>query len=348
MNARFQTLVYGAALGLIIGWVLYIGKDVFVPIVFSILVFYVIVGLTRLLAKVPLAGRHLPLPVRYTLSIVVIGLLLFVIAYLALASKNGVVALAPQYQESLLAAIQKIAAFLRLENEPTWTTLRQDLLAQVNIQKVVGSTVASVTTIVVGVLIVILYAALLLVEQRSFATKIANLSSDPRNVARIQQITSDISARIGSYLGLKTVLSIFLGGLSWAVMAFVGLEFAMFWAVLIALLNYVPYIGSILGVFFPVVMAIVQFDNSGQILAVLLPLSVIQFVIGNILDPLVMSNSLNLSPFAILVSLSVWTGLWGIPGAFLAVPITAIMTIALSEFPGSRPIAVLLSRNGQV
>jgi AI-2 transport protein TqsA len=81
---------------------------------------------------------------------------------------------------------------------------------------------------------------------------------------------------------------------------------------------------------------------------VLLPLSIIQFVIGNIVDPLVMSNSLNLSPFAILVSLAVWTGLWGIPGAFLAVPITAIMTIVLSEFPGSRPIAVLLSRNGQV
>ena len=348
MNARFQTLVYGAALGLIIGWVLFIGKDVFVPIVFSILVFYVVVGITRLLAKVPLAGRHLPLPVRYTLSIVVIGLLLFVIVYLAIASKNNVVALAPQYQESLLAAIQKAAAFLHLENEPTWTTLRQDLFAQVNMQKVVASMVTSVSSIVLGVLNVILYASLLLVEQRSFAAKVANLSNDPRNVARIRQITTDTSARIGSYLGLKTVLSILLGVLSWAVMAFVGLEFAVFWAVLIALLNYIPYIGSILGVFFPVVMAIVQFDNSGQILAVLLPLSVIQFVIGNILDPFVMSNSLNLSPFAILVSLTVWTGLWGIPGAFLAVPITAILTIILSEFPGSRPIAVLLSRNGQV
>jgi len=348
MNVRFQTLVYGAALGLIIGWVLYIGKDVFVPIVFSILVFYVIVGFTRLLAKVPFAGPYLPLPVRYTLSIAVIGLLLFVIVYLALASKNSVVALAPQYQESLLAAIQQAAAFLRMENEPTWTTLRQDLLAQVNIQKVVGSTVASVTSIVVGVLIVILYAALLLVEQHSFAAKIANLSSDPRSVARIRQITADISARIGSYLGLKTALSIVLGALSWAVMAFVGLEFPLFWAVLIALLNYVPYIGSFLGVFFPVVMAVVQFGHSSQVLAVLLPLSAIQFVIGNILEPFVMGNSLNLSPFAILVSLTVWTGLWGIPGAFLAVPITAIMTIVLSEFPGSRPIAVLLSRKGQL
>ena len=195
---------------------------------------------------------------------------------------------------------------------------------------------------------VILYAALLLVEQRSFSAKIANLSRDPNTEARIRQVTTDINARIGSYLGLKTVLSILLGILSWAVMAYVGLEFAVFWAVLIALLNYIPYVGSVLGVFFPVLMAIIQFGTANQILAVLVPLSIVQFLIGNVLDPFVMSKSLNLSPFAILVSLTVWTGLWGIAGAFLAVPITAILTIVLSEFPGSRPIAVLLSKNGQV
>jgi len=348
MNVRFQTLVYGAVLGLIIGWVLHIGKDVFVPIVFSVMVFYVIVGLTRLLHRVPVIGRLLPLPVRYTLSIVLIGLLLAVIVYLAIASKNSVVAMAPQYQQSLLVAIQKLAAFLGIESEPTWNTLRQDFMSQVNIQQFVGSTIASVTSIVVVVLVVILYAALLLVEQRSFAAKAANLSSNPRNVARIREITADINARIGSYLGLKTVINILLGISSWVVMAFVGLEFAVSWAVLIALLNYIPYIGSVLGVLFPLLMAIVQFDTANQILAVVLPLSAIQFLIGNVLDPFIMSSSLNLSPFAILVSLAVWTGLWGVPGAFLAVPITAIMTIILSEFPGSRPIAVLLSKNGEV
>ena len=73
-----------------------------------------------------------------------------------------------------------------------------------------------------------------------------------------------------------------------------------------------------------------------------------QFVIGNFLDPYVMGNSLNLSPFAILISLAVWSELWGIPGAFLAVPITAIVTIVFSEFPGTRPVAVLLSKSGRI
>ena len=82
-------------------------------------------------------------------------------------------------------------------------------------------------------------------------------------------------------------------------------------------------------------------------LALLLALAAAQFVIGNFLDPYLLGNSLNLSTFAILASLTVWTGLWGIAGAFLAVPITAVLAIVCSEFPGTRPIAILLSRSGE-
>ena len=348
MNERFQALVLGAILALITGWVLYVGKDVFVPIVFSILVVYVIVGLTRLLGSVPLLGKLLPLWARRALSVLLIALGLAEGAYLIIANRNNVLALAPQYQESLLATIQKVAVLLRIENEPTWTTLRQDLFAQISMQQLIGSTVASLSSIIVSVIVVGLYACFLLLEQGSFANKIANLSTNPRHAARIREITADINARVGSYLALKTLICILLGAISWVVMAFVGLEFAAFWAVLIALLNYIPYIGSFLGVLFPVVMSIVQFGNAGDIVAVLLSLTVVQFVIGNLVDPYVMGNSLNLSPFAILVSLGVWSGLWGIAGAFLAVPITAILAIVFSEFAGTRPIAVLLSRNGQV
>lgn len=345
---RFQTLVHGVALALMVGWVLYIGRDVFIPIVFSILVFYVIVGLTRLLARLPVIGPVLPAYVRYALSILVIAFGLLVGFSLILASKERVLALAPEYQKSLLAAIQSIATYLRIETEPTWATLRQEFLAQVNLQTLITSMVASVSSMVVTILVVLLFATFLLLEQRAFAAKLANISKDPAAVARILAIVSNINAQVGSYLALKTFLSVLLGALSWMAMAYVGLELAGFLAVLIALLNYVPYIGSIAGVLIPVVIAIVQFGNVNDVLAVLVPLTLVQFVIGNFLDPYVMGKSLNLSPFAILVCLTVWSALWGIPGAFLAVPITAIMTMVLAEFAGTRPIAVLLSRNGQV
>jgi predicted PurR-regulated permease PerM len=107
-------------------------------------------------------------------------------------------------------------------------------------------------------------------------------------------------------------------------------------------------VGSVLGVVFPVLMTIVQFEDPGTALSMLALLTALQFGIGNFLDPYVMGNSLNLSPFAILLSLAVWSELWGVPGAFLAVPITAILAIVVSEFAGTRPIAVLLSSNGRL
>ena len=348
MNSRFQSLVYGSVFAAIFGWVLYIGKAVWVPIIFGAVVVYVIVGVTDALRRVPWAGPVLPLQIRYILSILFIGFAVLTIGRLVIANKDQVIALAPQYQEALLATIQKLAVVFKLETEPTWTTLRQDMLARINLKALLGSTLASVSSIAVTLVVVLLYTVFLLVEQHSFGGKLAQLSSDPRSVARIGSIIGAINRRIGTYLALKTMLSVLLGAVSWLIMLAFGLKFAAFWAVLIALLNYVPYIGSFLGVLFPVTMAIVQFANPNDVLAVFLPLTALQFLIGNFLDPYVMGNSLNLSPFAILVSLATWSALWGIPGAFLAVPITAIMAIVFSEFAGTRPLAVLLSRDGRL
>jgi predicted PurR-regulated permease PerM len=346
-NARLQALVYGAVLALIIGWVLYIGRDVFVPVVLGVLVVYVIVGLTRLLGRLPYVGRRLPDKLAYALSMLLIGAGFAAAVSLAIGNMDGVLARGPLYQESLLASIQQLAVRLGFETEPTWISLRQDLLAQINVQRVIGSTVVSVTSILVSFVVVFLYASFLLLELRHFPAKLAGLSDDPQRVARVRQVTHDINARIGSYLALKTVLSLLLGAICWVIMTLMGLEFALFWAVLIALLNFVPYIGSFLGVALPVAMAIVQFADVNTAVMLTIYLSVVQFAIGNFLDPYVMGNSLNLSPFAILVSLTIWSGLWGISGAFLAVPITSILTIVLSGFPGTRSIAVLLSRDGR-
>ena len=175
-----------------------------------------------------------------------------------------------------------------------------------------------------------------------------NLSDDPEDVSRIRQVLDSISSRTGQYLALKTLVSVILGVISWVIMEAFGVEFAGFWAVLITVLNYVPYIGSFLGVLFPVAWGIVQFGDVGTVLTLLVLLSTAQFVIGNFLDPFLMGNSLNLSPFVILASLTIWGTLWGIPGAFLAVPITSVLAIVLSEFRGTRPIAVLMSRGGQL
>ena len=91
-----------------------------------------------------------------------------------------------------------------------------------------------------------------------------------------------------------------------------------------------------------------QFDTLGPFVATISTLSVIQFCIGSLVEPRLMGNRLNLSPIVILLSLGLWGSLWGIPGMFLCVPITVIMTIMCSYFPSTQPVAVLLSGNGKI
>jgi predicted PurR-regulated permease PerM len=345
---RLRALAFGTVLLVCIGWVLHVGESIIVPAVFGAVIVYIIVGLADAFARLPGVGRRLPSQLRYLVSFAVIGLVGVLFAYLVMSNKERALALAPQYQQSLLAAIQRVAVYFGFETEPTWATLRRDLLSQLDLQRLFGSLLASVGSIVVTFVIVCLYATFLLLERRSFETKLANLSDDPARVARIRQVIEAINRRIGSYLALKTLLSLLLGVSSYVVMRMYGLDFAALWAVLITVLNFVPYVGSVLGVVLPALMAVVQFDDLGTVMTLLVSLTALQFAIGNFLDPYVMGNSLNLSPFAILVSLAVWSELWGVPGAFLAVPITAIVTIVFSEFPGTRPIAVLLSRSGRL
>jgi AI-2 transport protein TqsA len=345
---RLLALVLGTIFLLIVGWLLYIGQAILVPAVLGAVIVYVIVGLAQVLSRVPVIGPALPATLRYLVSVGVIALAFLLLAYLVAANKERALALAPQYQQSLLVAIQRVAVFFGFETEPTWAMMRQELMAQINLQRLFGSLLASLGSMMATLVVVFLYATFLMVERRAFEGKLANLSSDPKRVARIRDVIGTINRRIGSYLALKTLLSLLLGVVSYVVMRLFGLEFAALWAVLAGFLNFVPYIGSVLGVLFPVLMTVVQFEDLRIILMMLASLSAAQFVIGNFLDPYVMGSSLNLSPFAILISLAVWSELWGVPGAFLAVPITAIITIVFSEFPGTRPIAVLLSKNGKL
>jgi AI-2 transport protein TqsA len=208
--------------------------------------------------------------------------------------------------------------------------------------------VSSISSIVAIFTLVLIYAGFLLAEQGSFAEKLGRLSNDPAQVARLQFIIADINARIGTYLALKTFINIVLGLISYLIMTVLGIEFAGFWAALIALFNYIPYLGSFLGVAFPVALSILQFGDVTTTLIVIAALAGAQMFVGNFLEPYLMGTSLNLSPFVILVSLMVWSSIWGVAGALLSVPITAILVIIFSEFEGTRPIAVLLSRDGRV
>jgi predicted PurR-regulated permease PerM len=149
-----------------------------------------------------------------------------------------------------------------------------------------------------------------------------------------------------TYLGIKTLLSIITATASWVIMKWVGLDFAEFWALLIFFLNFIPNIGAIVATAFPMLLALIQFDNWFPFAVITTGIVSIQFVVGNLIEPRFLSKSLNLSPLVILIALALWGAIWGVLGMFLSVPITVMMMIVFAHFEKTRPIAILLSKDG--
>ena len=138
-----------------------------------------------------------------------------------------------------------------------------------------------------------------------------------------------------------------IGGGSLVVMLVLGLDNALFWAFLIFLASYIPIIGGIVGTLVPPVFALVQFPTFWPAIILFGVLQAIQFVVGNIIQPRMQGDSLNIDPVVVLLALAFWGAIWGVAGMFLSTPLTVMMMVILAQFPGTRWIAVLLSENGE-
>jgi hypothetical protein len=161
-----------------------------------------------------------------------------------------------------------------------------------------------------------------------------------------RRILDRIGAEIQTYVWLKTLISAATAAACYVVMKVAGLDLAEFWALLIFALNFIPYIGSWLGVIFPAFLALVQFESPASILMIVVGLTLIQFTGGSIVEPRLMGTGLNVSPVFMLLSLALWGAIWGVIGMLLAVPIMVVFMIVCSHVSATRPIAILLSADG--
>ena len=144
------------------------------------------------------------------------------------------------------------------------------------------------------------------------------------------------------------MVSFLTGFLSYIALAIIGIDAPLFWALLIFLLNFIPTIGSLIATIFPMIFCLLQFGELSQGIMVLIFVGAIQILVGNIIEPKVMGNSMNISPLVTILSLSFWGAVWGITGMILSVPITVILIIIFAQFNSTKRAAILLSEKGKV
>jgi predicted PurR-regulated permease PerM len=179
--------------------------------------------------------------------------------------------------------------------------------------------------------LIYIFVLFLLMERQSLIPKLKIAAPGGKGM-RVAVLFERVNRQVSKYLLLKALISLATGVLFYLACLATGLDFAIMWGVLAFILNFIPSIGSIIITVMTIVMALLQFfPNWANIVYVAVLMISIQTVLGNILDPRIQGVQLNLSPFVILVSLSLWGFIWGVAGMFLAVPITSVLQIVCAN-----------------
>lgn len=294
--------------------------------------------------RIPKIGKKIPLSVLNILSFAVMFGVLSIIVTLISHNMQYLNNNVDKYQETLTGLISNIEEAYQVDIISRMT----EFIGNWNFTELLSSIVGSISGIFSNAFTIVLYAVFLLLEESFFNVKLKSLFGDNNDYKSAQKIIAKVDRSISSYLSLKTLISLFTGFLSYIALVILGVDAPIFWSFLIFLLNYIPTIGSLIATTFPAIFALIQFGDFTDALAVLAVVGLIQLLVGNILEPRVMSNSLNISALVVLISLSFWGVLWGISGMFLAVPIMVVAIIILSEFDSTKPLAIILSEKGNI
>jgi AI-2 transport protein TqsA len=322
--------------------VLYLGKAVLLPIVTAILLVYVMTATTDALGRFPIIG-HLPRALRNALVIAGFVLIIFSLALIIDSTLTEFRAVLPEYQATLGNFLLTLPGMATVDTSMLWQDISDRLLAENDLQQTIVSVLGGITTVGATLFLIIVYAGFLAGERTSLSAKIAAFFSNDEQLQFTEEIIRQASQRFGEYLAVKTLMNVITAVLSYAVLRFMDVDFAIFYAVMLGFLNYILYVGSFVGVFLPIVLSLAQFGSLATTALLAGLLLTVQLIVDNIIEPNAMGRQLDLSPFVVLVSLAVWSALWGLPGAILAIPLTSLIVIVLDSFPKTRRVAMLFS-----
>jgi AI-2 transport protein TqsA len=189
--------------------------------------------------------------------------------------------------------------------------------------------------------VVALYLMFLLVEGVRFPSRV-RVAYQPERAEHILNVAEQVNSAVVNYLKAKVRSSLFLAVPVSAVLAVLGVKFALLWGVLTFLCNFIPYLGSVVAYVLPVGFAFLCFGPVWQAFAVAGALLALHALSAALVEPLLLGKAVGISPLVILVSLALWGLLWGVPGMFLAVPLTVVAIIVMDQFESSRSVARLL------
>ena len=323
--------------------ILIFAQSIIIPFILAVLFWFLIRVIKKILIKIKFANRLPEWVLTLVSSFFLLSTMLLIITMI---TKNiqQLSSTLPMYE----ANIHKITSALNTRFDIDAASMLKNFAKNFEFAGILSGLLSALTGLFGNAVTILLYLLFLLLEEKMFPLKIKAMYPNNKEHKRIDTIFNKIDKSISDYVALKTLISILTGVLSYIALLFIGVDAPIFWAFLIFILNYIPTIGSLIATVFPAIFALLQFGEFKEGFLVLGIVGSIQMIVGNFVEPKVMGNSLNISPLVVFLTLAIWGVMWGFTGMILSVPITVILIIIMSEFPSTRPFAILLSQDGKL
>lgn len=324
----------------IVFYIIWAGASLIIPFVFAVLLSLIIISLNNFFKNT----LKLHSVLSWLTSFVFIAVILWWVAQIINSNIGNIIELAPQYQSRVIEILDQALGLFGLQGKFSFNSLVQEL----DIPKIISAFASGLTALFSSTWIIFFYVLFILLEARFFPGKLNAMIVDNKHRKKVIGILDQIVTDVKSYFMIKTFVSLCTGILSLIILLLFWVEFAVFFAFLIFVFNYIPTIGSIIAVIFPLMFSFVQFESYSYIFFIFAGLVSVQLLMGNIIEPKFLGNKLNLSPLVIILSLGFWGFIWGVAGMLLSVPIMVTLNIIFSKFESTRPLAVLLSEKWEI
>ena len=318
---------------------LYLARPVFAPMAFSLLAIALLWPLQQLLVA--------RMPKLVASALVMLATLLVLLALAAAVAwgfsliAEWLVQNAGRFQSLHLAATTwlqahgiSISGFLGNRFDVGW------------IVRLVQDVASRMSSFAGFFLLVVILTLIGLLEVDEFKHRLQTLD-DPAKGHALLQVAQAIAVKLRKYMLVRSLASVLTGVLIFAFTLFAGLELAAAWGIMAFTLNFIPFIGPFIATILPALFAVVQFESWQMAALIFLGSTLIQFLIGNYLEPRLFGAILDISPYLVVVAVFFWALLWGVPGAFIGVPITIALLTCCEANPGTRWLARLLSGAAQ-
>ena len=335
----FLILIFFAII--VIAAILKVTQSVVVPVTISILLSFVFYPVLKQMQRI-----HIPWVLGIIILVLVTLFVFFFLGNLLVTSLRTILSIYPRYEDRFTSLYKIFASTFKITFDEE-SSLLTNLWNSLNVRTAVQNMALSVSNFFVSgakvITVITLLVIFLLLELRSLREKVTLAFPEENLNGKILTIAKKTVSQVTHYLSIKFIISLLTGSLVFTVCALVKLDFAIVWGFLAFLLNFIPNFGSIISWLATTLFCVIQFYPSWwQVFVVGITVLAINMVLGNIVEPRWEGSDLGISPFIILVSLSLWGWMWGFIGMILAVPMTVIIKIICENSELLKPIAVII------